>query len=496
MATDSQKNRDPAISNLPNISSEVAISADAPGRFTAFDGIAEPNTIRDVLTRAIKRSVDFSVAALVMVLLSPVLLTLALLISFDSPGPAMFRQLRRGYRGRLFWAIKFRTMVVDAEQRLHQLEEMNEAAGGILFKLRDDPRVTPLGRFLRRFNLDELPLLINVIRGEMSLVGPRPLQLRDSYRLQALDPEGFACRLLVKPGLTGPWQLAHPSEGNYARMVNLDCTYVQKQSIARDCLILLQTLYAITLQPIIRFAINTRSSVMTSVSRRVSGPARWVLRLIGLIHEEHLEAQKQARHNTIEIGGTIYPLASPMTPHFKSVPNGQVELRDKSFGPCFVGTGGTPDEALANLHEQVHVAFQRLYRKMEFEMSAEELAQWAILASAIDVREYTARLPLVLKQLGRVSRVQPSPSEIIWADDQVDRIALAELPSDFARFEPEQWFEAIVERNRVTGQLQRVSYVRPIRRFEPMPDERAEKFWEQLPTTASLPESSRSWNKA
>ena len=94
---------------------------------------------------------------------------IALLIRLDSPGPVLFRQLRRGYRGRLFWVLKFRTMVVDAEQRLNDLEKNNESAGGVLFKLRDDPRVTPLGRFLRRSSLDELPQLINILRGRDEL---------------------------------------------------------------------------------------------------------------------------------------------------------------------------------------------------------------------------------------------------------------------------------------------------------------------------------------
>ena len=159
-----------------------------------------------------KRAVDLAGALVGLMLLTPVILAIALLIRLDSPGPVLFRQLRRGYRGRLFRLLKFRTMSVDAEQRLTDLEESNESAGGVLFKLRDDPRVTRLGRFLRRYSLDELPQLINVLWGEMSLVGPRPLQLRDSDRLLALDPTGYARRLQVMPGLTGPWQVGGRSE--------------------------------------------------------------------------------------------------------------------------------------------------------------------------------------------------------------------------------------------------------------------------------------------
>ena len=109
-----------------------------------------------------------------LICLTPVMLLIALAIRVDSPGPILFRQLRRGYRGRLFRVLKFRTMIVDAEQQLANLEDSNESVGGVLFKLRKDPRVTRLGGFLRRHSLDELPQLINVFWGEMSLVGPRP----------------------------------------------------------------------------------------------------------------------------------------------------------------------------------------------------------------------------------------------------------------------------------------------------------------------------------
>jgi len=197
--------------------------------------------LSSVLPYTVKRSMDLAGALVGLLLLAPVILALSLLIRLDSPGPVLFRQLRRGYRGRLFWVLKFRTMVVDAEQRLHDLEEDNESAGGVLFKLRDDPRVTPLGRFLRRSSLDELPQLINVLRGEMSLVGPRPLQLRDSDKLQALDYAGYAHRLQVMPGLTGPWQVAGRSEIDYTNMVKLDVAYAQSWSVIGDLQIILRT---------------------------------------------------------------------------------------------------------------------------------------------------------------------------------------------------------------------------------------------------------------
>ena len=194
-----------------------------------------------------KRAIDVTGALVGLTLLTPVILIIALLVRLEGR-PILFRQLRRGYRGRLFRVIKFRTMCVDAEQRLGALEESNESAGGVLFKLRQDPRVTRLGRFLRRHSLDELPQLINVLLGEMSLVGPRPLQLRDSDKLMALDPKAYARRLEVMPGLTGPWQVGGRSEVHYERMVELDMDYVENWSNALDLKIIVKTFFVVLLR--------------------------------------------------------------------------------------------------------------------------------------------------------------------------------------------------------------------------------------------------------
>jgi len=196
----------------------------------------------------IKRSVDLAGALVGLILLTPVMLAIALLIRLDSPGPVLFRQLRRGHRGRLFRMLKFRTMTVDAEQRLDSLEKSNESAGGVLFKLRDDPRVTRLGWFLRRHSLDELPQLLNVLWGEMSLVGPRPLQLRDSDRLLAINPEAYMRRLQVLPGLTGLWQVSGRSEVDYERMVKLDLKYVRHWSLSWDLWIICKTFLVVLLR--------------------------------------------------------------------------------------------------------------------------------------------------------------------------------------------------------------------------------------------------------
>lgn len=191
-----------------------------------------------------KRAIDVAASALGLLMLAPLLLAIAAAVRLSSPVPVFFRQLRLGRGGQPFYVLKFRTMVADAEHRLGELEAHNEAAGGVLFKIRRDPRVTPLGRFLRRSSLDELPQLINVLRGEMSLVGPRPLQLRDSYRLEALDTEAFNQRLSVTPGITGPWQVGGRSDGTEG-MIHQDLDYIESWSLTLDLKILIQTVPAV-----------------------------------------------------------------------------------------------------------------------------------------------------------------------------------------------------------------------------------------------------------
>jgi len=180
-----------------------------------------------------------------LILLSPVMAIVALAIWLESRGPVLFRQQRMGLRGRIFWCLKFRTMVLDAEQRMRDLEARNESSCGVLFKIKDDPRVTTLGRFLRRTSLDELPQLWNVLVGEMSLVGPRPLQLRDSEKLEALEPLGYARRLSVLPGISGPWQLAGRSQLGGGEMLDLDLDYVQNWTIATDLDLLARTVVVV-----------------------------------------------------------------------------------------------------------------------------------------------------------------------------------------------------------------------------------------------------------
>ena len=195
----------------------------------------------------LKRFLDRSLSAAALIALLPVLLAVALLVRAESRGPILFRQRRMGLGGRPFTCLKFRTMVPDAEARLADLEACNESAGGVLFKLKRDPRITPLGRILRKTSLDELPQLWNVFRGEMSLVGPRPLQVRDSERLAKLDSAGYLHRLSVLPGITGPWQVGGRSEVDSATMMRLDLDYVDRWSIGADLGILWKTVGVVVL---------------------------------------------------------------------------------------------------------------------------------------------------------------------------------------------------------------------------------------------------------
>ncbi len=189
-----------------------------------------------------KRWMDLVGAIGGLFLLAPLLALVALAVRLEGGGPIFFRQKRAGYQGGTFTCLKFRTMVVDAERRLDALEARNESASGVLFKIKDDPRVTPLGRFLRKTSLDELPQLWNVLVGEMSLIGPRPLQLRDSDRLRAIDPTGSARRLSALPGLSGPWQVAGRSEIDGLQMLDLDLDYIDQWSLGLDLSLIARTL--------------------------------------------------------------------------------------------------------------------------------------------------------------------------------------------------------------------------------------------------------------
>jgi exopolysaccharide biosynthesis polyprenyl glycosylphosphotransferase len=187
-------------------------------------------------SRLLKRCFDVIVAVVALILLSPLLILIALAIRLTSRGPVLFRQTRVGRHGRDFEVLKFRTMVSDADQRKEELAALNQAAP--MFKIANDPRTTPVGRFLRRRSLDELPQLLNVLRGDMSIVGPRPL-ISDEDRLFS----GWQRRRYhVAPGITGPWQILGSSRVPMSDMVTIDYLYCANWSLWLDTKILLRTI--------------------------------------------------------------------------------------------------------------------------------------------------------------------------------------------------------------------------------------------------------------
>ena len=191
--------------------------------------------------RLLKSTVDRTCALTALILLLPLLLALVAAVRVSSPGAALFRQQRVGADGTTFTMFKLRTMYVDAEERLSDLAARNESADGLLFKMRDDPRVTSLGRWLRRTSLDELPQLLNIVRGDMSVVGPRP-PLVSEVEQYATDVRR---RLLVKPGLTGLWQISGRSDLSWDESVRLDLHYVENWSLALDLMIVWKTAFAV-----------------------------------------------------------------------------------------------------------------------------------------------------------------------------------------------------------------------------------------------------------
>jgi exopolysaccharide biosynthesis polyprenyl glycosylphosphotransferase len=191
--------------------------------------------------RILKGFLDRIAAVVLLVLAAPVMITVAVLIRATSTGPALFRQRRVGRAGNEFTCLKFRTMTVDAEARRHELAHLNERQDGLLFKIRQDPRITRIGAVLRKYSIDELPQLINVVSGDMSLVGPRPPLPQE---VAGYD-DAMRRRLLVKPGLTGLWQVSGRSELSWAESVRLDLSYVDNWSPALDARILWRTAAAV-----------------------------------------------------------------------------------------------------------------------------------------------------------------------------------------------------------------------------------------------------------
>lgn len=192
-------------------------------------------------TYVFKRQLDIIVSLGFLILFMPLSLIVMLLIVIESPGPIFFRQIRVGRGGKLFSMWKFRSMYVDAEARKAALLAQNESNGGVIFKMKYDPRITRVGRFIRRASIDELPQLWNVLVGDMSLVGPRPALPSEVKQYSLADRR----RLEVTPGITCFWQVSGRSEIPFPEQVKLDVQYIESSSVSQDILILLRTIPAV-----------------------------------------------------------------------------------------------------------------------------------------------------------------------------------------------------------------------------------------------------------
>ncbi|MFY9527629.1 MAG: sugar transferase [Candidatus Acidiferrales bacterium] len=188
-----------------------------------------------------KRVLDFTISSILITLISPLLLVVAVLIKLTSPGPVLFVQKRLGLNKRRFNVYKFRTMVLDAERQMSQIEHLNEVSGPV-FKIKNDPRITTIGRFLRKTSIDELPQLFNVLIGDMSLVGPRPLPVRD---YEGFNEDWQRRRFSVRPGITCLWQVRGRSSIPFEKWMELDLQYIDKWSLWLDFQILIRTIPAV-----------------------------------------------------------------------------------------------------------------------------------------------------------------------------------------------------------------------------------------------------------
>ncbi|MDD5272633.1 MAG: sugar transferase [Methylovulum sp.] len=191
----------------------------------------------------LKRLIDMLAAIILMILLTPLFVVIMALIYKSSPGPVFYKQIRVGRWGKLFTMWKFRSMYLDADQRLKEIMAQNEMAGGVLFKMKNDPRIFPVGKFIRKASIDELPQLWNVLKGDMSLVGPRPALPSEVNQYSLQDRQ----RLEVIPGITCIWQVSGRSNIPFPQQVQLDVQYIQSQSVWLDIKLLLQTIPAVLL---------------------------------------------------------------------------------------------------------------------------------------------------------------------------------------------------------------------------------------------------------
>lgn len=205
------------------------------------DGIVVEKKIvvrKDKTYLFMKRMMDYIGSGIGIIIVSPVLLLIAIIIKFEDGGPVIFKQERVGYNGKRFFIYKFRSMRVDAEQLKQNLLKKNEVKGA-MFKIKDDPRVTNFGRFIRKHSLDELPQFFNVLVGDMSLVGPRPPLVEEVEKYTEYEKQ----RLIVRPGLSGLWQISGRNNLSFSDMVELDLQYIQTRNIILDSKIILKTIW-------------------------------------------------------------------------------------------------------------------------------------------------------------------------------------------------------------------------------------------------------------
>lgn len=196
---------------------------------------------RFAITPLAKRMLDISVSLIALILLSPILLVVAALIKLESKGAVIFKQNRIGLNGVPFIMFKLRSMSCDAEQQRKNLEQSNETANGVIFKIKQDPRITRVGRIIRKTSIDELPQLFNVVKGDMSLVGPRPPLPDEVSQYSRAD----RLRLAVTPGITCIWQISGRSDIPFKQQVKLDIQYIEKQNLWFDLWVLLKTVPAV-----------------------------------------------------------------------------------------------------------------------------------------------------------------------------------------------------------------------------------------------------------
>lgn len=207
----------------------------------AKNGAAPSQAVRKTSVRDVmKRMLDLAFASIVVALVSPLIIAVVAIIKITSPGPAFFRQTRVGRHGETFEMLKFRSMYIDAEARRAALLEGSDRSG-VCFKQKSDPRVTPIGRFIRRYSIDELPQVLNVLKGDMSLVGPRPA-LPEEVAQYSEEARG---RLEAVPGMTGLWQVSGRADVGFERMVKMDIAYAKTHNVFLDLLIMALTFRAV-----------------------------------------------------------------------------------------------------------------------------------------------------------------------------------------------------------------------------------------------------------